>query len=84
MKRTEKTFFREFLSKGGGGRLWKGKVLEPFLSIVFHGLLGTCSFFEIAFVCLCALKKTFQIYLSAAFHFMVTLVSILKGVIKYF
>ena len=50
VKRTEKDFFRDFLSKGG--RLWKGKVLAPFTSVVFHGLLGTCSSFKIACVCL--------------------------------
>ena len=49
-KRTEKTFFEMFLSKEG--RLKKGKVLEPFLSVVFHGLLGTCSFFKLL-MCVC-------------------------------
>ena len=27
---------------GSGGRLWKGKVLAPFSSMVIHGLLVTC------------------------------------------
>ena len=48
VKRTEKYLFRDFLSKGG--RLWKGKVLKPFPSMVFHGLLGTCSFLKTVFV----------------------------------
>ena len=42
VKRTQKDLFRDFLSKGN--RLWKGKVLAPFPSVVFHGFLGTCSF----------------------------------------
>ena len=29
-----------------GGRLWKGKVLAPFPSVVFHELLEVCSFFK--------------------------------------
>ena len=44
VKRTEKDLFEMFLSKGG--RLWKGKVLAPFPSVVFHGLLEVCSFFK--------------------------------------
>ena len=40
-KEQKKPFF-EILSTGG--RLSKGKVLAPFISVVFHGLLGTCSF----------------------------------------
>ena len=28
-------------------------MLTPFLSVVFHGLLGTCSFFLKFFVCAC-------------------------------
>ena len=51
MKKQRKIPFFEFLSKGG--RLWKGKVLEPFPSVVFHGLLGTCSFLKTAFVFVC-------------------------------
>ena len=42
VKRTKKNLFQDFLDKGG--RLWKGKVLEPFPSVVFHGLLEVCSF----------------------------------------
>ena len=34
--------------------------------------------------CVCVLLKSFEICLSAVFHFMVTLVSVLKGVIKDF
>ena len=37
VKRTEKDLLRLFLSNGG--RLWKGKVLAPFQSVVFYGLL---------------------------------------------
>ena len=48
VKRTEKTFFRDFMSKGD--RLWKGRVLAPFPSVVIYGLLGTCSFLKIVFV----------------------------------
>ena len=44
VKRTEKDLFESFLSKGG--RLWKGKVLALFPSVVFHGLLEVCSFFK--------------------------------------
>ena len=51
MKRTEKDLFRDFMSNGG--RLWKGKVLAPFPSVVFHRLLGTCSFLKIVFVFVC-------------------------------
>ena len=42
VKRTEKYLFENFQSKGG--RLWKGKVLAPFPSVVFYGLLEVCSF----------------------------------------
>ena len=49
-KRTEKTFFRDILSTRG--RLYRGKVLAPFLSAVIYGLLGTCSFFKLL-VCVC-------------------------------
>ena len=52
MKRTEKYLFSRFLSTRG--RLWKGKVLAPFPSMVFHGLLGTCSFLKLL-VCVCVL-----------------------------
>ena len=55
------------------GRLQEGKVLAPFLSVVFHGLLETCSFLN----CLCVLK-------SFLFNFVITLVSILKSVTKLF
>ena len=44
VKRTKKDLFESFLSMGG--RLWKGKVLAPFPSVVFHGLLEVCSFFN--------------------------------------
>ena len=73
VKRTEKELFRDFMSKGG--KLWKGRVLASFPSVVFHGLLGTCSFWKL-FVCLCVLKDFVW--------FMVTLVSVLKSVIKRF
>ena len=73
VKRTEKDLFDSFLSKGG--RLWKGKVLAPFRSVVFHGLLGTFSFLKIAFVFVC-----FENFVC----FMITLVSVLKSVIKCF
>ena len=73
VKRTEKDIFRDFLSKGG--RLWKGKVLTPFPSVVFHWLLGTCSFLKI--VCVFMVLKVF-------ICFMVTLVSVLKSEIKRF
>ena len=52
-EKNRKRPFREFLSKGG--RLWKGKVLASFPSVVFHGVLGTFSFFEIA--CVCVFEK---------------------------
>ena len=38
VKRTEIDLFENFLSKGG--RLWKGKVLAPFPSVVTYGLLN--------------------------------------------
>ena len=44
---------------------------------VFHGLLGTCSFYKIA--CVCVFEKLWKC-LSAAIQFMVTLVSVLKSV----
>ena len=47
VKRIENTFSR-FLTKGV--RLWTEKVLAPFPSVVFHGILGTCSFLKITFV----------------------------------
>ena len=31
----------------------KGKVLAPFPSVVFHGLLGTCSFLKTVWVFVC-------------------------------
>ena len=47
----------------------------------FHGLLGTCSFLKfLVFVCL----KSFEECLSAEIRFMVTIVSVLKSVIKRF
>ena len=51
VKRTEKDLFENFLSKGG--RLWKGKVLAPFPSVVFYGLLDASSCFKncLCFVC---------------------------------
>ena len=49
VKRTEKYLSRLFLSKGG--RLWKGKVLAPFPSVVIYRLLVASSF-ENA-LCLC-------------------------------
>ena len=53
--------FESFLSKGG--RLSKGKVLAPFLSVVIHGLLGTCSlcFQKFAFLCDCGFWKEFVV-----------------------
>ena len=52
---------------GSGGRLWKGKVLAPFSSMVIHGLLVTC-FRSLAFdfqllemvVCVCVFWKCFE------------------------
>ena len=41
-KKAQKNSFLRCFS-GSGGRLYKGKVLAPFLSVVIHGLLGTCS-----------------------------------------
>ena len=73
VKRTKKYLFRDFLSKGG--RLWKGKVLAPFPSVVFHGLLSTCSFLKISSVFM---------YFEKFACFMIILVSVLKSVIKRF
>ena len=53
-KAQKNSFFEIFLSKGG--RLWKGKVLAPFPSVFFYGLLDTCSFLRIAF-CAYAFEK---------------------------
>ena len=39
-KKAQERPLRLFL--GSGGRLWKGKVLAPFSSMVFNGLLVTC------------------------------------------
>ena len=50
-------------------------MLAPFPSVVFHGLLGTCSFFKIAFVFVCFEKLV---------CFMITLVSVLKSGDKVF
>ena len=49
-KSIEKYFFRDILSTGG--RLYKGNVLAPFLSVVIYGLLGIFSFFKFL-VCVC-------------------------------
>ena len=59
-----------------GGRVWKGKVLAPVPSVVFHGRLGTYSFLKIAFVFLC--------FENFFISFMITIVSVLKSVIKCF
>ena len=40
VKKHRKDLWDVFL--GTGGRLWKGKVLAPFSSMVIHGLLVTC------------------------------------------
>ena len=55
-KKNIKRPFRDFLSKGG--RLWKGKVLAPFPSVVIYRLLDASSF-EKCFVFVC-LKKYFE------------------------
>ena len=57
-------------------------MLAPFPSMAFHGILGTFSFLKLL-SCLYVLKS-FENFLSAAIHFMVTLVSVLKSVIKRF
>ena len=54
VKKHRKNLWDCFLSSEG--RLWKGKVLAPFLSMVFHGLLGTCSSFKLL-VCVLCFKK---------------------------
>ena len=51
-------------------------MVAPFPSVVFHRLLGTCSFFKITLVFVC-FEKVFVC-------FMITLVSVLKSVIKRF
>ena len=51
-------------------------MLVPFPSVVFHGLLGTCLFLKIAFVFVC-FEKVFVC-------FMITLVLVLKSVMKHF
>ena len=50
-------------------------MLAPFSSVVFHGLLGTCSFLKTIFVFVC-----FEKFVC----FMLTLVSVLKNVDKAF
>ena len=56
MKRTGKTFweFSEF-----GGRLWKGKVLAPFSSVVIYGLLIASSLL-FAMLCVCMFENTLK------------------------
>ena len=46
LKSTGKNLLR--CSMGSGGRLWKGKVLAPFPSMVIHGLLVTWFFRSLA------------------------------------
>ena len=48
-----------------GGRLWKGKVLPPFPSVVFHELLEVCSFLN----ALCFVFENVLKSLSAAIFF---------------
>ena len=53
VKRTGKTFWEFFLSSGG--RLWKGKVLTPFSSVVIYGLLIAWSLWNA--LCLCKFEN---------------------------
>ena len=46
LKKHSKNLLRYFV--GSGGRLWKGKVLAPFSSMVIHGLLVTWFFRSLA------------------------------------
>ena len=59
-KKAQKNSFSRCFS-GSGGILKKGKVLAPFLSVVIHGFLGTCSlcFQKFAFLCVCGFEKSF-------------------------
>ena len=66
-----------FLSKGG--RLWKGKVLAPFPSVVLHGLLEVCSFFKML---LCFVFEIFRKLLSTT-NFVMFL-GIVENVYKVF
>ena len=61
-----------FLSKGVD--YGKGRCYHPFPSVVFHGLLGTCSFLKLL---VCVLQKVL-------FNFVITLISVLKSVTKWF
>ena len=63
-KKHRKIPFSRYFS-GLGGRLKKGKVLAPFLSVVIHGLLGTWSIvIKIAFFVLVGLIKFFVLKTS--------------------
>ena len=62
-----------FLSSGG--RLWKGKVLAPFPSVVAYGLLATTSLLKILF-CVSIFEDILERRLSAA-NFVMILVSLI-------
>ena len=65
-----------------GGKLYKGKVLTPFVSMVIHGLLCLAHFNLLCLKCGVCLENILNA--RVRFNFIIILVSVLKNLYKVF